>query len=38
LWFGNKHFSQTNTYLESLGKTPIQWWLVYGKIVIAVVV
>ena len=25
LWFGNKHFSQTNSYLESLGKTPIQW-------------
>jgi uracil-DNA glycosylase len=25
LWFGNRHFSQTNNYLESLGKTPIQW-------------
>jgi uracil-DNA glycosylase len=25
LWFGNKHFSQTNAYLESLGKTPIKW-------------
>ncbi|MES2411198.1 MAG: uracil-DNA glycosylase [Bacteroidota bacterium] len=25
LWFGNKHFSQTNVYLESLGKEPIKW-------------
>ncbi len=24
-WFGNKHFSQTNTYLKSTGKTPIEW-------------
>ncbi len=24
-WFGNKHFSQCNTYLKSLGKTPIKW-------------
>ncbi len=24
-WFGNKHFSQTNTYLKSIGKTPIDW-------------
>lgn len=24
-WFGNKHFSKTNTYLESIHKTPIQW-------------
>jgi uracil-DNA glycosylase len=24
-WFGNKHFSQTNTYLKSNGKTPIEW-------------
>lgn len=24
-WFGNKHFSQTNTYLEKTGKKPIQW-------------
>ena len=24
-WFGNKHFSQTNTYLQSIGKTPIEW-------------
>ena len=25
LWFGNKHFSKCNTYLQSKGKTPIQW-------------
>lgn len=25
LWFGNKHFSKTNDYLKSLGKTEIQW-------------
>lgn len=25
LWFGNKHFSKTNTYLQSLGKEPIKW-------------
>lgn len=24
-WFGNKHFSKTNNYLISVGKTPIQW-------------
>jgi uracil-DNA glycosylase len=24
-WFGNKHFSQTNAYLKSNGKTPIEW-------------
>lgn len=24
-WFGNKHFSQTNDYLKSNGKTPIEW-------------
>ncbi len=24
-WFGNKHFSKTNTYLKSVGKTPINW-------------
>jgi uracil-DNA glycosylase len=25
LWFGNKHFSQTNQFLISKGKEPIQW-------------
>ncbi len=25
LWFGNKHFSKTNTFLKSKGLTPIQW-------------
>ena len=25
LWFGNRHFSQTNSYLISKGKTPIDW-------------
>jgi len=25
LWFGNKHFSQTNKYLEGLGKELINW-------------
>lgn len=25
LWFGNKHFSKTNTYLKSLGKDTIIW-------------
>ncbi len=25
LWFGNKHFSKTNTYLQSLGKETIKW-------------
>lgn len=24
-WFGNKHFSKTNQFLESKGMTPIQW-------------
>ncbi|MDN3677091.1 uracil-DNA glycosylase [Flavobacterium paronense] len=24
-WFGNKHFSKTNTYLQSLGKETIVW-------------
>jgi len=24
-WFGNKHFSETNKYLNELGKKPIQW-------------
>ena len=24
-WFGNKHFSQTNEYLKSIGKTTIEW-------------
>jgi uracil-DNA glycosylase len=24
-WFGNKHFSKTNTYLQSLGKETIKW-------------
>ena len=24
-WFGNRHFSQCNTYLRSIGKPPIQW-------------
>lgn len=25
LWFGNKHFSKANAYLESLGKEMIKW-------------
>lgn len=25
LWFGNRHFSQTNTYLMAKGKTPVIW-------------
>ena len=25
-WFGNKHFSQTNTYLKSIQKIPIKWF------------
>tara|TARA_R110000868_G_scaffold194459_2_gene439877 strand:+ start:2296 stop:2967 length:672 start_codon:yes stop_codon:yes gene_type:complete len=25
-WFGNKHFSTTNTYLEKVGKTEISWF------------
>lgn len=24
-WFGNKHFSKTNSYLTSIGKSPIDW-------------
>lgn len=24
-FFGNKHFSKTNDYLQSVGKTPIDW-------------
>lgn len=24
-WFGNKHFSKTNAYLESIGKQKIKW-------------
>lgn len=24
-WFGNKHFSQANDYLKSIGKKPIDW-------------
>lgn len=24
-WFGNKHFSKTNTYLKEKGKEPIDW-------------
>ena len=24
-WFGNQHFSKTNAYLKSIGKTPIDW-------------
>ena len=24
-WFGNKHFSQTNAYLKSKGKTEMEW-------------
>jgi len=24
-WFGNKHFSATNTYLEEVGIPPISW-------------
>jgi uracil-DNA glycosylase len=24
-WFGNKHFSQTNDYLEIKGKSKIEW-------------
>ncbi|MCF4101604.1 uracil-DNA glycosylase [Gillisia sp. M10.2A] len=27
LWFGNKHFSKTNAYLEAHGKEPINWQL-----------
>lgn len=25
LWFGNKHFSKANAYLESMGKEPVRW-------------
>lgn len=25
LWFGNKHFSKTNSYLKSIGKKEIEW-------------
>ncbi|WP_333878989.1 uracil-DNA glycosylase, partial [Flavobacterium sp.] len=25
LWFGNRHFSKTNTFLEQMGQKPIQW-------------
>lgn len=25
LWFGNRHFSQANTYLKSKGRTPVHW-------------
>jgi len=25
LWFGNKHFSKTNEYLKSIGKSEINW-------------
>ena len=24
-WFGNRHFSQTNDFLRSVGKEPINW-------------
>lgn len=24
-WFGNRHFSKTNTYLKGIGETPIDW-------------
>ncbi len=24
-WFGNKHFSQTNAYLKSIGKEEVEW-------------
>ena len=24
-WFGNKHFSKTNAYLQKIGKPPIKW-------------
>lgn len=26
-WFGNKHFSKTNEYLNKIGETPINWQL-----------
>lgn len=25
MWFGNKHFSKCNSFLESVGKTPVKW-------------
>jgi uracil-DNA glycosylase len=37
-WFGNKHFSQTNTYLKSIQKTPIRMVLIDCKVVITFVV
>ena len=24
-WFGNQHFSKTNTYLKEIGAAPIKW-------------
>ncbi|APY12543.1 uracil-DNA glycosylase [Seonamhaeicola sp. S2-3] len=24
-WFGNRHFSKANTFIKSIGKTPIKW-------------
>jgi uracil-DNA glycosylase len=24
-WFGNRHFSKTNTFLTKVNKTPIRW-------------
>ena len=27
LWFGNKHFSKCNEYLDSIGKSKIDWSL-----------
>ena len=26
-WFGNKHFSKVNSYLKSIGKLPIDWYI-----------
>ncbi len=26
-FFGSKHFSKTNTYLQSIGKSPVEWCL-----------
>ena len=25
-WFGNKHFSKTNEYLENINEKPIEWF------------
>jgi len=25
LWFGNKHFSKTNSLLEQVSRSPVQW-------------